>query len=782
MSRCNEYDPRARLLAALATLILVTLCEPVFAGTPPAPRIDAVELTGARRLSEDSILHIAGIRIGDRPDADRVNTAIKKLFATGQFDDVRINVVAGKLRLRVVERPLIANVAFEGNRAIDDKALRKAAGLEPGRPFSKSGSHDAVLRLRAAYRAKAHADTVIEVRSDTLPDNRAAVIFVIREGAAAKIVSVTFSGNTSISSRELRDVITTRVAGVFDFITGSSPYDEARLALDRERIRRHYAKRGYVDVKVEEAQSSRNPETGDWRIAFAIDEGARYRIGRVGLKPGKHVDAAAELERLIDIRPGDVWNSEAIDRTTERLTEELIGRGHVLVDVVAAPDRDPASRTMGIEFELRRRPRVLIERIEISGNAKTRDEVIRRELRFVEGDVLHALLLRRARQRLLRLGLFKTVSIETMKAKPDDRAVVAVRVEEQASSEIGFGIGYSTQEGVTGDISFTERNLLGRGQFLNVKLAASQKRAEGELSFTEPYFLGRKLAAGFDLFYRDFDNRSVSSFRGSRAGVRLRLGFDIAADTTATLNFTFARTRIYDVGADASAAIKQKVTGSPGATSDSYDTSSAGYTVAFDTRDRGRFPMSGLYIATTQDLAGFGGDARHLRTVVEARGYFPIADTVTLATRAIGGTITGYGGSDVRLVDRFFRGGETIRGFAAAGFGPRDILSGNKDALGGANFVATSAELRFGLPFMPAQLGGLSGALFADAGSLWGLGGTANAGSGVVGTSATLRASVGAGLAWNSPVGPLRVDYALPLVKQPFDKIQPLRFGLGPGF
>ncbi|MGE0627458.1 MAG: outer membrane protein assembly factor BamA, partial [Hyphomicrobiaceae bacterium] len=633
--------------------------------------------------------------------------------------------------------------------------------------------------VRALYKSKGYEDAAVDVRATPQGPGRVDVSIDVREGSRIKIGRVVFTGNKAFPSGTLRDVITTRAAGLFDFLTGGIPHDETRLDHDRELIALYYADHGYPDVKVERARSERD-QAGAWTISFAIDEGERYRFGKVTIEPEPGVPAVTGLQRHLKMRTGDVWSRKGVQSTVEAMTEDLVAAGKVDLEVVAIPDRDPKTRSIGVAFKLRKRPKIVIERIAISGNSKTKDEVVRRELRFAEGDIYHPALVAAAKKRLMRLGFFKSVQIAAVKGSRAGSGVIKVQVVEQPTLDVGFGIGYSTTEGVTGDISLTERNLLGNGQYVKVKLAASELRREIELGFTEPYFLGRRLAAGFDVFYRDLDSTAQSSYKSERAGGKLRLGFELSPNVSTVLNYTFTRTTIYDVGAGASTAIKQAVPGYPDASSGSYDTSSVGYTVAYDTRDNVRNPMQGLYIATTQDLAGLGGDSHYLRTVVEARGYMPVGEKAVLATRAIGGTITGIGES-VRLLDNFYRGGETIRGFATAGIGPRDIISTNKDALGGVNYMATSAELRFPFPFVSQDIG-LRGALFADAGSLWGLSGSTGSTPGVVGTSAALRASVGAGLIWDSPLGPLRVDYAQALIKQPFDKTQPLRFGLGPGF
>jgi outer membrane protein insertion porin family len=321
--------------------------------------------------------------------------------------------------------------------------------------------------------------------------------------------------------------------------------------------------------------------------------------------------------------------------------------------------------------------------------------------------------------------------------------------------------------------------LFGGGQSLRLRLSGSLVRLQADLGFTEPHFLGTNMAAGFDLFYKDVDYTKQASYMSQRIGGDLRLRYPISDEWSAGVNYTFARNKLYNVGDDASIAIKEAVPGWPNSTSTTYYTSSVGYSLAYDTRDNKKRPTSGVYYTIAQDLAGVGGDVRYIRSVGELRAYYPVTDEITAVGRATGGVIGGWGGQDVRLLDLFYKGSETVRGFATAGIGPRDVLSANQDALGGRMFYSSTAELLFQLPGVPQDIG-LRGAVFADAGSLWGVNGTAAALPGLAGNTAAPRASVGIGLAWDSPIGALRADYAVPLVKQPADKTQPFSFGLMP--
>jgi outer membrane protein insertion porin family len=435
-------------------------------------------------------------------------------------------------------------------------------------------------------------------------------------------------------------------------------------------------------------------------------------------------------------------------------------------------------------------PRVYIERINVVGNTRTKDHVIRREFRLAEGDAYNPLLVDRAKKRLQGLGIFKVAEVKRRPGSAPDRVVLDVEVEEQSTGELSFGAGFSTNEGIIGDVSITERNFMGNGQFLRLKLAGSVERMQVDLSFTEPRFLDRNLSAGFDLFHKELDQTQDAGFSSRSSGGTLRLGFPLGENLWMQTGYTLKRDEIFDVSDNSSLAVMQACgdtdlfDGDTQCADDAYWTSSIGTSVTYDRRNHPRNPTSGYFLQLSTDFAGLGGDVNYVRVQGEGRAYYPITDKITLVGRAVAGSIQGWGGDEVRLLDLYFRGGETIRGFDRAGYGPRDLVTG--DAIGGQNFWATTAEVRFPLPFIPEDLG-ISGAAFADAGSLWGApGDIAALDNGInpfdLADDSSVRAAVGVSLLWNSPVGPLRVDYAEPIAKEDYDREQKLRFGASTRF
>jgi outer membrane protein insertion porin family len=738
-----------------------------------------VEVVGNRSVDEATIRSHLRLAPGGSITPGQIDQALKTLFATGLFADVRIDRKGRKLVISVKENPIIASIAFQGNPNADKAKLEPLIALKARARYTAAKAHADAMKIRDFYRSQGRLATEVEAKPNARADGQVELVFAIKEGEVTKVDDIVFAGNRSFSERQLRDVITTSQSGWFDILKAAAFYDPERIKQDQDLLRQFYLKNGFPDARVTAADAVKNAQGTGYRITFTIEEGERYAFATPTIQSSLAKVDPASLHSAVTIKPGTTYNAEQVDTSVERISLLLSDQGHASANVRVVGKRDEATHTITMAIEVKEGTPVYVERIEVAGNTQTKDFVIRRELRFAEGDVVNVFILERARKRIQALGFFKKVTLRKKAGSSPDRVVVMVEVVEDDTRNLSFGAGYSTSEGIVGDIAVTERNLFGNGQALRVKLTGSAMRLQAEVGFTEPRLLGSNFAGGFDLFYRDTDYTTQSSFKSQRVGGDLRLGYQITDEWSGTVNYTFARNTIYDVGANASAAIKEAVPGFPNVSSNTYDTSSVGYGLAYDTRNNKRRPTEGVYFTLSQDLAGVGGDVRYLRSVGDARGYYPVSDTITAAGRATGGVIGGWGGQDVRLLDLFYRGSETVRGFAFSGIGPRDTLSANQDALGGRMYVATSAELLFQIPGLPQDFG-LRGAVFADAGSLWGVNKTAAALPGLAGNAFAPRASVGVGLAWDSPLGALRADYAYPVLKQPYDKTQAFSFGLSP--
>jgi outer membrane protein insertion porin family len=739
--------------------------------------ISGISIEGNRRIEAASVQAHLKLAPGHAYDAARADASLKALYATGLFADVRIEQRGTSVIVTVKENPLVDRVAFEGSSAIDKKTLESEIQLKSRVPFTRAKAQADRNRIIEVYRRQGYYAAKVEPKIIQREQGRIDLVFEITEGKVIKVAAINFAGHQVFTADALRGVVSTSESGTLDFLKTSVIHDPDRMNLDRELLRAHYLKNGYADMRVVSAAAELDAAQDRFIVTFVIEEGPKYAFGAIGIQSSlSGVDTRA-LSPLVEAKAGATYNAQLIDRSVEALTLHLAKYGQPFARVKPRADRNSAARIIGLNFVIDEGPRLFVERLEIRGNKLTKDAVIRREFRIKEGDALNAHLLDKARLRLMALGFFKKVEIKKEAGSAPDRTIVAVEVVEESTGSFSVGAGYSSTEGLIGDISYTERNLLGNGQYLKLKVSGSAVRQQVDIGFTEPRFLGSNVAAGFDLFHKEQDLTAQASYKARTTGGDIRLGFALAENWSSTVNYTLTRKEIFGVGEGASAAVKEAAN-FPAAASNTYYTSSVGYQLAYDTRDRAKNPTRGIYVSTSQDLAGLGGDVRYLRSVAEGRAYYSPNENVTLVGRAIGGTITGWGDDNVRLLDMFYKGGESVRGFATAGIGPRDSRSTNQDALGGRNFYTTTAEARFDIPYVPKELG-LRGAMFADAGAVWGAGAVASTLPGTVGTTLATRASVGAGLVWDSPLGPIRADYAVPVLKQAFDKTQPFSFGAG---
>ncbi len=760
------------LMLSFAPALLVLNVQLAVSAAAQGTTIRAIDVVGNKRVEPETVRSYLQFNVGDRYDTFKVDQSLKALFATGLFRDVSIDLVSTTVVIKVVESPIINRVAFEGNDKVDDATLKSEVQLKTRSIYTRARVQADVQRILGVYSRQGLFAAYVEPKIIRLPQNRVNLVFEISEGPVTKVKSINFIGNKAYSDADLQDVITTGENGWLSFLKSNDIYDPDRLNLDRELLRQYYLKSGYADARVLSAMADLDRDGQGFYITFTIEEGELYTFGDVHIESALAAVDTAGLEAGVLTHSGSIYNASLIEKTVEKLTLTVAEQGYAFARVRPRVDRDPISRTLNITYLIEEGPRVYIERINVIGNSRTRDYVIRREIRLAEGDAYNRLLVNRARRRLNALGFFKKVDVSNERGSASDRVVLNFVVEEQSTGELSFGGGYSSSEGVVGDISITERNLMGRGQFLRLKLSGSLERAQIDLSFTEPRFLDRNLSAGIDVFHKEVDFSDEASYKSRKTGAGLRLGFPLAENFWMSTRYTFTRDEIYEVDTLASAAVQQQ--------EGINHISSLGYSLIYDTRNDRKNPSRGLYGSFTQDLAGIGGDVNYIRSSAELRAYYPIFDQIILVGRAIGGHITGWNGDDVRLIDSFYKGGETIRGFDRAGYGPRDLAS--NDVLGGTIFYSATAEVRFPLPWVPEELG-ISGALFADAGSLHDVSDSASSTPGViVADDSTLRSAVGVSLLWRSPVGPLRADYAFVLTSEDYDEQQQFRFGASTKF
>lgn len=726
--------------------------------------IAEIRVEGNQRIEAETIRSYMQLSPGDPFDAERVDRALKSLFATGLFADVRLHREINTLIVQVVENPIINRLAFEGNDRIDDETLQNEVQLRPRVVYTQTRVQADAKRILDIYRRSGRFAATVEPKVIPLDQNRVDLVFEISEGDVTEVRRIDFVGNKAFSDGDLRDEILTTESAWYRFLSNTDTYDPDRLTVDREALRDFYLKEGYADFRVISAVAELSPDREAFFITFTVEEGERYKFGAIDIRTTlRDLDPESLREQVTTVE-GDWYDASAVEKSIGNITDALGNLGYAFVDVRPQVQRDRENLLINLAYDVQEGPRVFVERIDISGNVRTLDKVIRREFRLVEGDAFNTSKLRRTRQRIQNLGFFSAVDLRTLPGDSPDKTIIEVDVEEQSTGELTFGFGFSTAEGPLGDISLRERNLLGRGQDLRLGFTLSGKRSQFDVSFTEPYFLDRNLAVGIDLFRTETD-RDESSFNQKSLGFGLRAGYEITEYLRHTVRYGLSQDEIFDVDDDATLAIQQ----SEGETI----SSAVGHTLSYDRRDSRFDPREGYFFSFSNDVAGLGGDVHYLRTRVGAGYYHPLTDDVTLGFSGEAGHIFGFS-EDIRIIDNFSVGGANLRGFKNSGIGPRDTVT--EDSVGGNTFAVGSTELSFPLG-LPEEYQ-IRGRLFSDFGTLY----DSDLKGADIQDEATLRLSVGGGLTWRSPFGPLAVDLATPLIQEDYDESELFRLSVGTRF
>lgn len=732
----------------------------------PATPIKAVRVEGNERIESKTVLSYLALHEGAVFESDVIDKALKDLYATGFFADIKLLKDDDTLVVRVVENPVISEVSFEGNKNIKSEDLEKELELKPRAVYTKTTLQADVKRILDIYRRSGRYTATVDPKLIKKDQNRVNLVFEITEGPVARIEHISFLGNDTFSGSSLESVIRSSETRWYQFLTDNDKYDPDRLQFDQELLRRFYTSQGYADFQVKSAHAELSPNKDAFFVSFVLDEGAKYTLSGVSVNSTLKSSEPIDLSKVMTTKAGDTFDNTKIEESVDTMTKELGNLGYAFVDINPRLIRNTEAKTIDLSYDIKPGPRVYVERINITGNVRTLDEVIRREFRVEEGDPYNAAKLARTEQRLNNLNFFEKLNISNEQGSSPDKTVINVDVQEKSTGEINFGAGFSSTDGALADFGVKENNFLGRGQELRSRFTYAARRKQVDLGFTEPYFLDRELSAGFDVFKTVYDYSSESSYDLSSRGIILRTGYSPQERWKHDLNYSFRDNDITNVPSTASIYIQEQ--------QGRRITSSFGQSLEYDGLNNRQDPTSGYYAKLSQEIAGIGGNARYLKHEAKTSYYVPISKEWVWSTIGSGGHIVGFGGHDVEIADRFFVGGDLIRGFRNSGIGPRD--SSTKDALGGNIYYAANTELKFPLG-LPDDLG-ITGAVFADAGSLFDINET---GPNLV-DSRSLRASAGFGVAWKSPFGPIRVDIARPVLKEKLDEKETFRFSFGTRF
>ncbi len=727
--------------------------------------IGEIRVSGVQRIDPETVRSYLSVRTGDPFDPDRLDRSLKTLFATGLFADVSFQREGAALVVNVVENPIINRIAFEGNKRIDSETLTPEVTLRPRVVYTRTKVQNDVKRILDLYRRKGRFAATVEPKIIQLPQNRVDLVFEIEEGDLTGVRRISFVGNKRYGDSALRGVIQTKETAWYRILSSDDNYDPDRVSFDRELLRKHYLNAGYADFRVVSAVAELVPERTGFFITFTVDEGERYKFGNVDIKAElKNLDPQL-LRSDVKFESGDWYSAEKVDEAIQQMTVRLGNLGYAFVDIQPQIERKREEKQVNLVFEIKEGPKVYVERIDIVGNIRTLDKVVRREFRLVEGDAFNAAKLQRSRQRVQGLGFFKKAEVTNIQGSAPDKTVIKVEVAEKSTGEISFGAGFSTQDALLGQVELRERNLLGRGQEVRIAGILSTRRREVDFSFTEPYFLDRDVSAGFDLFHVTRDNQDTSSYDDKRTGFGLRFGYQLSEAMRQTLRYSLSDIEIENVKPTASRIIRES--------EGRRITSLIGQDLLYDRRDNRVDPTDGYFMRFSTDLAGFGGDGRFARPSVGGGWFYPIAADYVISVLGQAGMVYGLG-EDVAIQDRYFIGGSSLRGFRGSGIGPRDITTG--DALGGNKYYTATTEMSFPLG-LPKDIPVL-GRLFVEAGSLWGI----DASGPEIRDEGSLRASAGIGFSISSPVGPIRIDLARAFLKEQYDKTELLRFSFGTRF
>jgi len=788
------------LTAALLTILCVNaaVAQPApapNAPTPTAPQaspgpapgsrlgagvIQAINVVGNRRIEAGTIRSYMLVRPGDPFDPDRLDRSVKTLFSTGLFQDVQLSRQGDVLIVSVAENPLVNKVAFEGNKKVSDDQIKPEIQTRPRAVYTPGMVESDRQKILDLYAKKGNFDATVEPRIIRQDQNRVDVVFQITDGPSALISKIAIVGNHAFSESRLIEAISSRESRWWRFLSSSDQYDPERLNYDKELLRRFYLKNGYADIQVLDASAELSPDHKGFFLTFAVKEGERYKLGTTTLTSQIKGVTPADLANVIDLREGDWYDGDAIGRAADAIEDFIHNKGYAFVEVKPRIKKNVDKHTVDILFEVGEGPRVFIERIDITGNTRTKDKVIRREFRLAEGDAFNAELIRKTRTRLNDLGYFGGVEITTAPGSAPDKAIITTRVAEKATGELSFGGGYSTDAGALLDIGLAERNMVGTGIDASINGVLAQRRSSVNLSVTDPYFLDRNLVAGFDLFLIQTNYLGTEPYDEKRFGGDLRIGYDFNEHLRQVWSYTIVDRDVFDVVSGSSPLI----------------TNQAGWTllsqisqvITLDYRDSRTYPHSGWAVNVGTDYAGLGGSVDFVRANIDTAYYIPLDrmfndDQWGIKLSAGAGYMVELPGGKDLIIDRFFLGGDNLRGFETGGAGPHDANTG--DPLGGRFIWTESQELRFPLPAVPRDIG-LTGRAFIDVGALsqasFPGGSCPNCGPISISASAAPRIGAGVGISWKTQFGLINIDLAPFVIKQPHDQTQIFRFGFGTRF
>jgi outer membrane protein insertion porin family len=728
-----------------------------------------IRVEGLQRTEPGTIFSYLPVKVGETMNEDKAQSALRALYATGFFSDVRLEVEGDVLVVFVQERPAVAQIDFSGMKEFEPDAVRKVLrenGLAEGRIFDRSVLETAVQEIKRQYLSRGLYAAEIETTVTPLERNRVGINIAVTEGEVAKIRGINIVGAEAFKESELLGLFVLRTPGWLTWYTKHDRYAREKLAADLETLRSHYQNRGYLDFAIESTQVSITPDRRDIYITVNLAEGERYTVSEVQLS-GQTLVPREELETLVQLKPGDVFSREKLAASTKAISERLGNDGYAFANANAIPNVDKEKRTVAFNIVIDPGRRVYVRRIDVAGNSKTRDEVVRREMRQLEGAFYDASKIQLSRRRIDRTGFFSEATVETQPVEGSpDQVDVLYTVKERPTGALLVGVGFSSVERFAISTSIRQANAFGTGKFISANINSGRVNTVYALSYNNPYFTVDGVSQGFDVYKRETDasSLSVGPYSTDAIGGGMKFGYPVSETSSVDLGFNLESVKL------------TTFENSPQQYLDfvrqfgndyRYGALTSGW--QRDTRNSVITTTSGTFMRAGVELAS--GDLRYYRLGFQHQWFYPVTRTYTLMLRGDLGYAAGIGNRPVPFFKAYFAGGpDSVRGYRAFSLGPRDL---NGNAIGGNTKVIGSAELLFPMPGASAEQS-LRLAAFLDTGQVYGEGAKIELGE--------LRYSTGIALQWLSPFGPLRLSVAQPLNLKDGDHAQRLQFTFGTAF
>jgi outer membrane protein insertion porin family len=746
--------------------IISLLVSLISATTALAEPVQSIKINGNIRVENETILSYIGVNEGNEYVEGSSSRMIKSLYNTGLFDQVDIQWKSGVLSVSILENPVVNKVVFEGNDEIDDDRLRGQISLHSRAVYTTGKVQRDVKSLLTTYRQTGRFLSKVTPQIIERDQNRVDVIYNIAEGEKTKIKDIRFVGNKRFGDSDLESVIRTRESSWWRFLSSADVYDADRVEVDKELLRRYYIKHGHADFRVTSAVTELSRDKKNFYITFAISEGPLYDFGEidVALNIDEEDLKKEDLKELLAVVKNNRFDGSLVETDVDKLIDALGAKGFAFLDVNPQTNTRESERLVDVTFNIQPGPRVYVNRVNVTGNNRTRENVVRRELRFAEGDAFSTSKIQRSRDRLTYLGFFDDVSVKHKETQYPDRLDLDINVSEQSTGEFNVGAGYSTYESFLATADVRERNFLGKGQDMSLSFALSSKRQDFNFSFTEPWFMGKEIGAGIDLFNERRDLQSESSYDLGNTGGAVRFGFALNEFVKDTVRIGFKETEISNVDAGASIFTSRD--------EGKRSTITIGNQISRDTRDSYVAPTKGHRLSLGVDYSGFGSDINYIRSLATASWHKEVKEGWVLSLGGRAGFVTDIDGP-LPIYEHFNAGGSTLRGFTSSGIGPRDRTT--DDALGGKYLVANNIELTFPIPGLDEM--GINGLIFSDGGIVTQFEDHTN-----VVDSKLYRVSAGVGMFWRSPMGPLRFEFGFPIVKATEDRTEVFSFSMGTRF